>query len=501
MCVSGQAPRRALRQHSRSAGDAVGLHRAPRLERMCCGRAASRRAPSAPPRRVTDRAFTLTSGRRGVSRRSANDDRSAISRSRRIRRPGRFGTGPGRTGRATTPITVTSPASPPPALDSPASALPPSADGCRAALLPIAPARPSSSSNAGCRTSAAGSTISSTQGPAPASGRARSRRSTPRFSWPAFFPPADALRTIEELARAAEAVYRRIDFGWMRNGEPGLLSMGWKPESGFLSARWEHYCELMLLYLLGIGSPTHALPPASWYAWRRPTVRFEGFSFVGGGRSALRPPVFACVDRFPRAPGIARAPHRLVGELGDGHPCPQGVLPEPSTRFPGYTEQIWGITASDGPHGYQAWGGPPAHGPIDGTVVPAAAGGSLMFTPEITLAALKAMKGRVRRENLWPVWVRRCIPAPDRVGQSRRARDRRRDHAPVGRKPSLGRCLAMVHGEPRDPQGPGRGRTEACGGGGFSPVADRKLWGRGFSPANATSDPAVAAPRGPGARP
>ena len=85
----------------------------------------------------------------------------------------------------------------------------------------------------------------------------------------------------QELARSAEAVYRRIDFGWMRNGEPGLLSMGWKPESGFLSARWEHYCELMLLYILGIGSPTHALPPASWYAWRRPTVRFEGFAFIG----------------------------------------------------------------------------------------------------------------------------------------------------------------------------------------------------------------------------
>src|SRR4030095_2825676 len=81
-----------------------------------------------------------------------------------------------------------------------------------------------------------------------------------------------------ELTRAADAVYRRIDFVWMRNGDPGLLTMGWKPESGFLSARWDHYCELMLLYLLRIGSPPPPLPPSSWYAWRRQTVRFENLS-------------------------------------------------------------------------------------------------------------------------------------------------------------------------------------------------------------------------------
>jgi hypothetical protein len=195
-----------------------------------------------------------------------------------------------------------------------------------------------------------------------------------------------------ELTRAADAVYRRIDFVWMRNGDPGLLTMGWKPESGFLSARWDHYCELMLLYLLGIGSPSHPLPPSSWYAWRRQTVRFENLSFVGGadplfvhqyshawidfrGRRESREPH---VDWWENSVTATRAHKAFCLSL--------------ATRFPGYTNEIWGITASDGPNGYQVWGGPPAHGPIDGTVVPAAAGGSLMFVPEITLPALKAMK-------------------------------------------------------------------------------------------------------------
>jgi len=65
-----------------------------------------------------------------------------------------------------------------------------------------------------------------------------------------------------------------------------------------------------------------------------------------------------------------------------------------SSEFPGYTELIWGITASDSRKGYVAWGGPPRHAAIDGSVVPAAAAGSLMFTPDITVPSLREMQRR-----------------------------------------------------------------------------------------------------------
>lgn len=48
------------------------------------------------------------------------------------------------------------------------------------------------------------------------------------------------------------------------------VSMGWLPESGFLAARWAHFDEGLLLYVLGTGSPTHPLPPESWHAVHRP---------------------------------------------------------------------------------------------------------------------------------------------------------------------------------------------------------------------------------------
>ena len=63
-------------------------------------------------------------------------------------------------------------------------------------------------------------------------------------------------------------------------------------------------------------------------------------------------------------------------------------------EFPGYSDNVWGITASDSQKGYVAWGGPPRHPAIDGSVVPAAAAGSLMFTPDITVPALREMRRR-----------------------------------------------------------------------------------------------------------
>jgi len=55
---------------------------------------------------------------------------------------------------------------------------------------------------------------------------------------------------------------------------------------------------------------------------------------------------------------------------------------------------MWGITASDSEQGYVAWGTPPPTPTIDGSIVPCAAGGSLMFTPEISLPTLKEMRAR-----------------------------------------------------------------------------------------------------------
>jgi len=197
----------------------------------------------------------------------------------------------------------------------------------------------------------------------------------------------------QAIAGDAERIYRRVDFRWMLAGHPGLLAHGWKPESGFLTGRWDHYCELMILYLLGIGSPTHPIPAASWRAWSRPRMTFSGYEYVSGPDPLfVHQYAHAWIDfrgRRETGSGINWFENSVTATRAHKAFC-LALAPE----FPGYANNVWGITASDSRNGYVAWGGPPRHRAIDGSVVPAAAAGSLMLAPDIALPAVREMRER-----------------------------------------------------------------------------------------------------------
>ena len=198
-----------------------------------------------------------------------------------------------------------------------------------------------------------------------------------------------------DIVRWATTIYNRIDFRWMLNGDPLLLTHGWKPESGFLRARWDSYSEDTILYLLAIGSPTHPVPNRSWYALWRDRYRYEGYKYF----TSIGVPLFmhqyahAWIDfrnrRETRGDRIDYFENSIKATLAHRAFCINL-----SHEFRGYGPNMWGITASDSAKGYLAWGGPPRDPEIDGTVVPSAAAGSLMFTPEVSIAALKEMKDK-----------------------------------------------------------------------------------------------------------
>jgi len=196
-----------------------------------------------------------------------------------------------------------------------------------------------------------------------------------------------------EIGRLATAIYRRLDFDWMRNGHPTLLSHGWRPESGMIVHRWDAFSEASMLYLLGLGSPTHPLPAASWRAWVRPTLTWDGTTYVThAGPLFLHQYSHAWIDfRGWRDPD---PPHDWFANSVAATRANRGYCLSIRDRFPGYGENLWGVTASDARDGYKAWGGPPPDPQVDGTVVPCAAAGSLMFAPGLTLPALSHMKAR-----------------------------------------------------------------------------------------------------------
>jgi hypothetical protein len=196
-----------------------------------------------------------------------------------------------------------------------------------------------------------------------------------------------------EIKDLAALLYSRYDFGWMTNGDGKLLAHGWRPE-GFIKYRYDKYCQLMAMYLLGIGSPSHALPPEAWYAWERNPNSYGQYHYIGTSLLWTYQYPFAWFDlrgrRETRGTHVDWFENSQTATRAHREWCYQ----ELSKTFPAYTQNIWGITSSMSPTGYRAWGGPPQQSQIDGSVVPCAAGGSLMLTPDICLPALHEMKDR-----------------------------------------------------------------------------------------------------------
>jgi hypothetical protein len=191
-----------------------------------------------------------------------------------------------------------------------------------------------------------------------------------------------------EIRRLANLVFERVDWTWVAE-DTTLLSHGWTPEIGFLPYRWDYYSELIIMYLLGMGSSSHPLDQTAWSAWKRTTFEYAGLRYIGSYA-----PLF--VHQYPQAWFDLRGKRdRYADYFKNSQICTEvhrRFCLDLAGRFRDYSDDLWGITASDSQHGYVVWGGPPEIGPIDGTVAPSAAGGSLPFLPEATLRVLKNIK-------------------------------------------------------------------------------------------------------------
>jgi hypothetical protein len=205
-----------------------------------------------------------------------------------------------------------------------------------------------------------------------------------------------------EIRTLADALYRRADWLWAQN-DGNTVTHGWTPESGFLSYRWQGYDEALLLYVLGLGSPSHPLPRRAYAAWCD-TYHWEhhyGYDYLYAG------PLFThqlshiwidfreIQDAFMRDKGIDYFENSRRATY-----VQQAYAVANPLGFVHYGEHCWGLTASEGPgpdtrivdgierrfFDYVGRGVP--YGPDDGTVAPWALAASLPFAPEIVLPAL-----------------------------------------------------------------------------------------------------------------
>lgn len=194
-----------------------------------------------------------------------------------------------------------------------------------------------------------------------------------------------------EIRDLADAIYQRVDWPWMLNGQK-TLSMGWKPETGFIRHHWAHYNESMLLYLMAMGSPTHPIPVDSWKAWERTEVRmYGGTTFIHCAPLFTHQFSHAWIDFRRKRDDVADYfRNSKLATLAQRQFCA-----DQNSRFSEWSDELWGLTAADTPKGYKVIGTAlDEHDMrrLDGTLVPCAPGGSLPFAPQECLAALRKMK-------------------------------------------------------------------------------------------------------------
>src|SRR5687767_2829139 len=206
----------------------------------------------------------------------------------------------------------------------------------------------------------------------------------------------------------ADSLYRRIEWPWAIT-KPPVLSMGWHPERGFIDSHWEGYDEAMIIYILAFGSPTHPIDPAAWNAWTS-TYRwadFYGYEHVnfaplfGHQYSHIWVDFRGIQDAYMRGKGIDYFENSRRATLSQR----AYAIANPG-GWKDYGANIWGLTAVDGPldvtlnvggrsrqfYTYRARGAAAGEISDDGTIGPTAAGGSVPFAPEETIAALIAMR-------------------------------------------------------------------------------------------------------------
>ena len=223
-----------------------------------------------------------------------------------------------------------------------------------------------------------------------------------------YFDRGDARETA--IRAYADSLYRRVNWAWAVT-DPPLLSMGWHPERGFIPHKYRGYNEAMLLYVLALGSPTHPIDPAAWAAF---TSTYDWGEFYGQEHVNFAP-LFGhqyshvwidfrgIQDEYMRGKGIdyfENSRRATVAQRAYAIANPMG--------WRGYGADLWGLTASDGPldttlvidgrerrfFTYRARGAARNEIVDDGTLVPTAAGGSIVFAPEIAIPALRAMRER-----------------------------------------------------------------------------------------------------------
>ncbi len=222
-----------------------------------------------------------------------------------------------------------------------------------------------------------------------------------------YFDGADPAEA--SIRAYADSIYRRVDWSWFQN-QPPLISMGWTPEHAeFNSYQWKGLDEAMLVYILALGSPTHPIDSTAWKKWTSTYAWGTYYQQAHVGFAPLFGHQYSQVwidfrgiqDEYMRGKGIDYFENSRRATIAQ-----RAYAADNPNKWTGYAANMWGLTACDGPFdgnvtiagksrhffSYAARGTDFTETRDDGTIAPTAAGGSIAFTPDLSIEALVTMR-------------------------------------------------------------------------------------------------------------
>jgi len=190
-----------------------------------------------------------------------------------------------------------------------------------------------------------------------------------------------------DIQAKAERIYDEVNWPWFVDNSRNMFHMAYRPEKGF-EGYWDFYAEQLMLYILAAGSDTHPIDPAVYDSFTRHRAKYgDGKPFIHSWFGSIFTYQFSHawidfrgyydrdgVNWFDNSVEASLAHYNFAVAMDD--------------KYETIGPLAWGLTACDGPDGYEGrYGAPPsgydykAHY-VDDTVPPAGAIGSIVFLPK-----------------------------------------------------------------------------------------------------------------------
>lgn len=187
-------------------------------------------------------------------------------------------------------------------------------------------------------------------------------------------------------------LWEEVEWNWYTQGGQDVLTWHWSPDMEWaINLKIRGHNETQIIYILAASSPTHPIAPEVYHlGYARSGNMVNGSSHYGYelplGRNMGGPLFFAHYSYLGMDPRNLEDQYANYWEQNVNHTLiNRSYCIENPKNHVGYSEDCWGLTASDNHEGYSA------HSPSNdkGVITPTAAISSIPYTPEESMDAIR----------------------------------------------------------------------------------------------------------------